>query len=79
MTEETESNLKLSPQAVGAIMMAVQNAMMAAAMDRPSEECDAHSVIKNFELRNTQSGLQVLNPPVLKIDYLKEEPEEEEQ
>lgn len=54
----------LSPQAVGSIMMAVQKGMLAAANDRPKEECDITQMLLGFELLVDPNGnLVVLNPP----------------
>ena len=50
--------MKLSDQAVGAIMMALQKSLM--------EESDIVPVLKNFELSNTDTGVIVKNPPIIK-------------
>jgi len=52
-------NYKLSNQAVGAIMMALQNSLM--------EQTDIVPVLGNFEIQIDDSNqLVVMNPPVVK-------------
>lgn len=77
MMNDEENVMHFSPQAVGAIMMAVQKGMLAAAEDRPREECDISSILANFQLRKTMSGIMVLNPPTLNFDLLDEKDDEE--
>ena len=57
MTEK--ENLQLSDQAVGALMMALQKSLM--------EQSDIVPVIKGFKIRNSEDGLMVMNPPLVKI------------
>jgi hypothetical protein len=53
--------MKLSDQAMGAIMMALQKSLM--------EQTDIVPVLKNFELELMDDGtLLVKNPPVLKTN-----------
>ena len=52
------SKMKLSDQAVGAIMMALQKSLL--------EETDIVPVLKNFELASTETGVIVKNPPIVK-------------
>jgi len=52
--------MKLSNQALGAIMMALQKSIM--------EQSDIVPVLAGFDLVDTGSGLVVENPPVVKID-----------
>tara|TARA_R110002072_G_scaffold302284_1_gene484585 strand:+ start:12030 stop:12233 length:204 start_codon:yes stop_codon:yes gene_type:complete len=66
MTEK--ENLQLSDQAVGALMMALQKSLM--------EQSDIVPVIKGFELKDSEAGLMVMNPPMVKFDN--EEPEEDD-
>ena len=68
MTVTTESNLQLSDQAVGALMMALQKSLM--------EQSDIVPVIKAFKLRDSDAGLMVMNPPTVKFGN--EEPEEDD-
>ena len=51
---------KLSDQAVGALMMAVQKGIM--------EQCDITDLLKEFELVESVDGLIVENPPILRVD-----------
>jgi len=51
--------LKLSNQAVGALMLALQKGLM--------EQIDITDMLKDFNLINTADGLIVENPPVLEV------------
>ena len=64
---ETE-DLQLSDQAVGALMMALQRSLM--------EQSDIVPVIKGFKLKDSEAGLMVMNPPLVKFGN--EEPEEDD-
>ena len=61
--------MKLSNQALGAIMMALQNSIM--------EQSDIVPVLSGFDLVDTEGGLIVENPPVVKFDSLERDNEEE--
>ena len=61
--------MKLSDQAVGALMMALQKSLM--------EQSDIVPVIKGFKLRLSDAGLMVMNPPLVKLGHNDEEAEEE--
>ena len=50
---------KLSNQAVGALMLALQKGLM--------EQIDITDMLKEFNLTNSADGLIVENPPVLEI------------
>jgi len=53
--------MKLSDQAIGAIMMALQNSLM--------EQTDIVPVFRSFELQLDEKGnIMVLNPPMIKKD-----------
>lgn len=67
MKEKKEMTHKLSNQAVGALMMAVQKGIM--------EQCDITGMLKEFELVESVDGLIVENPPILQV---KEEGETDE-
>ena len=56
----TETELQLSDQAVGALMMALQKSLM--------EQSDIVPVIKGFKLRDSEAGLMVMNPPMVKAE-----------
>jgi hypothetical protein len=65
----TETELQLSDQAVGALMMALQRSLM--------EQSDIVPVIKGFRLKDSEAGLMVMNPPLVKLGHDDEEEEEE--
>tara|TARA_Y100001970_G_scaffold227252_1_gene281135 strand:- start:275 stop:505 length:231 start_codon:yes stop_codon:yes gene_type:complete len=50
---------KLSTQALGAVMMALQEALL--------NELDIVPILKNFDLVETQEGLMVKNPPTVRF------------
>jgi len=52
--------MKLSDQALGALMMALQRSLM--------EQSDIVPVLKGFRFKLSDEGLVVLNPPVVKLD-----------
>ena len=55
-----EQNMQLSDQAVGALMMALQKSLL--------EQSDIVPVIKGFKIKNSEVGLLVMNPPLVKFD-----------
>jgi len=57
MTNE-DKNMFMNDQAVGAVMMALQKSLM--------EQSDIVPVLKGFKFRLSESGLVVLNPPLVK-------------
>ena len=59
------TNYKLSNQAIGALMMALQKGLM--------EQTDITNMLKEFVLVSTADGLVVENPPILEV----KEPEQE--
>ena len=63
--------MQLSDQAVGALMMALQKSLM--------EQSDIVPVIKSFKLKESDVGLMVMNPPLVKFGNEAEEDEEEEE
>jgi len=52
--------MKLSDQAMGALMMALQKSLM--------EQSDIVPVLREFEFKNSDSGLLVMNPPLVKFN-----------
>ena len=52
--------MKLSNQAMGAVMMALQKSLM--------EQSDIVPTLQNFEFANSEEGLVVTNPPLVKFD-----------
>ena len=65
---EKGRNMHLSDQAVGALMMALQKSLM--------EQSDIVPVIKAFKLKESDVGLMVMNPPMVKFGHGEEEEEE---
>lgn len=61
------TSYKLSNQAIGALMMALQKGLM--------EQTDITEMLKDFELVSTADGLVVENPPNLMFDDLLNEDE----
>jgi len=57
--ETQQSNFKLSNQALGAVMMALQESLL--------NELDIVPILKGFELVNTEDGLIVANPPTVRM------------
>ena len=51
--------MKLSNQALGAVMMALQRSLM--------EQSDIVPVLKGFKFRLSDQGLVVMNPPLVKM------------
>ena len=64
----TETELQLSDQAVGALMMALQKSLM--------EQSDIVPVIKAFRLRDSEAGLMVMNPPTVKFGNEETDPDD---
>jgi hypothetical protein len=56
--------IKLSNQAVGAIMLAVQQGIM--------KQEDITDILKNFTLIESVDGLIIENPPVLRMNEVEE-------
>ena len=53
--------LKLSDEALGAVMMALQKSLL--------EQSDIVPVLKGFDFKvNEESELYVMNPPMIKLD-----------
>ena len=53
--------LKLSDEALGAIMLALQKSLM--------EQSDIVPVLKDFQFKiNDKEELYIMNPPILKLD-----------
>lgn len=52
--------MKLSTQAVGAVMMALQKSLM--------EQSDIVPTLTEFEFKNSTEGLMVMNPPLVKFN-----------
>ena len=54
-----QEQLQLSNQALGAIMMALQESLL--------NELDIVPILKSFQLVETEGGLVVLNPPTVRV------------
>jgi len=54
-----QNNLKLSNQALGAIMMALQESLL--------NQLDIVPILKNFDLQPGDEGLVVTNPPSVRF------------
>ena len=58
--------LKLSDEAVGAVMMALQKSLM--------EQSDIVPVLQNFEIQiDDVDELVVMNPPIVEMDNIKKQ------
>ena len=55
-----EKSMHLSDQAMGALMMALQRALL--------EQSDIVPVLKGFKFRLGEDGLMVMNPPTVKLN-----------
>ena len=58
----------LTNQAVGAIMMLLQKAILNTISD--GDDIDIVQVLKDFKLRSTDDGLVVVNPPVVFVSSM---------
>ena len=58
-TEATQSALKLSNQALGAVMMALQESLL--------NELDIVPILRGFDLIDSEDGLVVVNPPTVRV------------
>ena len=57
--ESNTEDMRLSNQALGAIMMAVQESLL--------NQLDIVPILKGFELVSTEDGLMVKNPPTVRF------------
>jgi hypothetical protein len=58
-SNNTQEAMKLSSQALGAIMMALQESLL--------NQMDIVPILQNFDLVMTQDGLVVNNPPTVRF------------
>lgn len=65
----SNGTFKLSNQAVGALMMALQESLL--------NELDIVPIIKGFELQDGTDGLVVTNPPTVRVSNSKPITEQE--
>lgn len=68
MTTKNNNQKQLSDQALGAIMMALQKSLL--------EQSDIVPTLKEMRFQESEVGLVVMNPPLVKFGY-EEIPEEE--
>ncbi len=59
MNEHEQQKLKLSNQALGAIMMALQESLL--------NQLDIVPILQGFDLQNGNDGLVVVNPPTVRF------------
>ena len=57
--QKERQTLKLSNQALGAVMMALQESLL--------NEMDIVPILKGFELDHSEDGLIVVNPPTVRF------------
>ena len=62
--------MKLSDQALGCVMMALQKSIL--------EQLDITEMLKEFEFKLTEGGLWFANPPIVKFNYAEEDDNSEE-
>ena len=55
-----EPELKLSNQAIGAVMMALQKSL--------AEQSDIVETLLAFNFKDTEDGLMILNPPIFNME-----------
>lgn len=60
--------MKLSNQAIGAVMMVLQKGIM--------EQIDITTLLQEFEMIDSTDGLIVENPPIIEPEKLEQETEE---
>ena len=65
----SNEEMLLSDQAMGALMMALQKSLL--------EQSDIVPVLKGFKFRLSETGLVVMNPPLVKLEEDSEENEED--
>ena len=65
----SNQEMLLSDQAMGALMMALQKSLL--------EQSDIVPVLKGFKFRLSETGLAVMNPPLVKLEEDSEENEED--
>ncbi len=57
--EDNSKTFKLSNQALGSVMMALQESLL--------NEMDIVPILKGFKLTETENGLIVTNPPTVRV------------
>jgi len=56
---QNNDSFELSAQALGSIMMALQESLL--------NQLDIVPILKGFKLKDTEQGLVVLNPPTVRV------------
>jgi len=56
---KNEESFELSTQALGSIMMALQESLL--------NQLDIVPILKGFKLKDTEHGLVVINPPTVRV------------
>tara|TARA_R100001163_G_C4881373_1_gene78524 strand:+ start:170 stop:397 length:228 start_codon:yes stop_codon:yes gene_type:complete len=59
MQNNNNDSFELSAQALGSIMMALQESLL--------NQIDIVPILKGFKLKDTESGLIVINPPTVRV------------
>lgn len=59
MTDKNNNTFTLSNQALGSVMMALQESLL--------NEIDIVPILRGFELMESEDGLVVLNPPTVRV------------
>jgi len=57
--QNNKQSFELSAQALGSIMMALQESLL--------NQIDIVPILKGFKLKDTENGLIVINPPTVRV------------
>jgi hypothetical protein len=57
--QDNKQSFELSTQALGSIMMALQESLL--------NQLDIVPILKGFKLKDTEQGLVVINPPTVRL------------
>ena len=57
--QDNKQSFELSTQALGSIMMALQESLL--------NQLDIVPILKGFKLKDTEQGLVVINPPTVRV------------
>ncbi len=64
MSDNQNNTFKLSNQALGSVMMALQESLL--------NEMDIVPILKSFDLIHSEDGLVVINPPTVRVSNEKQ-------
>jgi hypothetical protein len=67
--KKNDESFELSTQALGSIMMALQESLL--------NQLDIVPILKGFKLKDTEQGLVVINPPTVRVTDSSEVTEED--